>query len=568
MPKRGRTSSGKPPRKRRLLNEGRASVQRDANGCLQQKKGGGTIELPDVDWSKHELPPFQSNFYREHSKVARLTEPQVMALRAKMGITVAEHGSVFENARGWVSGGVPAPVKGFKRSSLPRSHVEALFAAGYRAPTPIQSQSWPIVLSGKNMVGLAQTGSGKTAAFLMPLMVHACAQPCAVATKDGDTGPVALVLVPTRELAIQIRDEAQKLMPNPLRPRLRVSLLYGGASKAPQIRSLQRGAEIVVATPGRLLDLVNRQVFHLRRVSLLVLDEADRMLDMGFMPDVRTAIGQTRPDRQTIMFSATWSDSVQELAREFLGRNFAQINIGSLQPRANHRIRQIVEIVPDDGAAKAAALLRILREEANVLPVEGSAAGETSKRGAASAAAERERVLVFCSRKKSCAEVADSLWRAGYSVDCIHGDKAQWERKQALEKFKDGSVPILVATDVAARGLDVKALRYVVNMSMPMHDEDYIHRIGRTGRAGRHGTAFTLFSAWDKHKARGLVQVLEEADQTVPPQLREWARDCLSKAEKKAARRGKAGKGKGERRPMTARDYEIARDHGRPRGRD
>eukprot|EP00501_MAST-03F_sp_TOSAG23-6_P001451 GSMAST32.ASY1.ANO1.1508.1 assembled CDS len=229
-------------------------VNYSSTGCLQQRKGGGTIELPAIDWSKRTLTDFRRDFYTEHSKVAKLSESEVTSLRAKMNLTVTEHGS---------PGCVPAPVKGFKRSSLPRVYVEKLLSLGYKAPTSIQSQSWPVTLQGKNVVGLAQTGSGKTAAFLLPAMIHVQAQMKVKSSKQGDTGPIALILVPTRELAVQIKEEAMKLTPKKYVHSLRSCLLYGGANKAPQIRSMQRGAEIVIATPGRLLDLMNRNIFNL-----------------------------------------------------------------------------------------------------------------------------------------------------------------------------------------------------------------------------------------------------------------------------------------------------------------
>eukprot|EP00501_MAST-03F_sp_TOSAG23-6_P001374 GSMAST32.ASY1.ANO1.1428.1 assembled CDS len=262
------------------------------------------------------------------------------------------------------------------------------------------------------------------------------------------------------------------------------------------------------------------------------------MLDMGFVPDVRTIISQTRPDRCTMMFSATWPKPVQEL--DFLGRDFVQINVGSLHPRANHNIKQLVSITTE--SEKMNDLITILQDKVGVRP--------SSFNGSVDGPNEADRVLVFCSRKAFCTEVADTLWRKGFSADSIHGDKVQWERKKALENFKNGNVQILVATDVAARGLDVKEL-----------NEDYIHRIGRTGRAGASGTAFTLFSGYDQKHASALVGVLEEASQIVPPQLREWAR-LPSKKEKRSLRRKK---GNGER-VLTARDYEIARDYG-SRGR-
>ena len=307
------------------------------------------------------------------------------------------------------------------------------------------------------------------------------------------------------------------------------------------MKSTKMFVKIVIATPGRLLDLVNRNVFNLKRVTSLVLDEADRMLDLGFMPDARTIIGQTRPDRVTGMFSATWPPTVKKLAREFLGSKFVEVSVGTLKPRANHDISQTVIVTTE--REKMKSLLNIL-EKIGAVAVTANAVQKT-----------HERVLIFCSRKVHCEEVADELWRKGFSVDCIHGGRNQHERKSALSKFEEGVIPILVATDVAARGLDVKELKYVVNLHMPRCSEDYIHRIGRCGRAGKKGFAFTLFSAYDARHARSLVSILEEAKETIPSQLREWAINTLTKSEKRDERKKK--------RNMSSRDYERERDFGK-----
>lgn len=272
------------------------------------------------------LPKFEKSFYKENAEVAQRSPPEVDAFRRKhqMAVTGSD---------------VPKPVETFDEAGFPRYVMDEVKAQGFPAPTAIQSQGWPMALSGRDVVGIAETGSGKTLTYCLPAIVHINAQPLLA---PGD-GPIVLVLAPTRELAVQIQQEITKFGRS---SRIRNTCVYGGVPKGPQIRDLSRGVEVCIATPGRLIDMLEAGKTNLRRVTYLVLDEADRMLDMGFEPQIRKIIGQIRPDRQTLMWSATWPKEVRALASDFLN-DFIQVNIGSLDLAANHRITQIVEVVSE-----------------------------------------------------------------------------------------------------------------------------------------------------------------------------------------------------------------------------
>lgn len=370
-----------------------------------------------------------------------------------------------------------------------------------------------MALSGRDVVAISQTGSGKTISFALPAMLHINAQPLLA---PGD-GPIVLILAPTRELAVQIQTECTKFGAN---SRIRNTAIYGGAPKGPQIRDLQRGVEIVIATPGRLIDMLEQNKTNLRRVTYLVMDEADRMLDMGFEPQIRKIVGQIRPDRQTLMFSATWPKDVQKLASDFL-KDFIQVNIGSMELTANQNITQTVEVVTD--FEKRNKLLKHLELISN----------------------ENGKVLIFVATKRVADDITKYLRQDGWPALAIHGDKEQRERDWVLAEFKSGRSPILIATDVASRGLDVKDVSYVINYDFPNNCEDYIHRIGRTGRAGKTGTAFTYFTAENSKAAGELVAILRDAKQHVPPQLEEMVRYSGGGGKNRYGGGGRGGGGRG-----------------------
>ncbi|XP_009880187.1 PREDICTED: probable ATP-dependent RNA helicase DDX17 [Charadrius vociferus] len=366
--------------------------------------------------------------------------------------------------------------------------MDALMDQNFTEPTPIQCQGFPLALSGRDMVGIAQTGSGKTLAYLLPAIVHINHQPY---LERGD-GPICLVLAPTRELAQQVQQVADDYGKC---SRLKSTCIYGGAPKGPQIRDLERGVEICIATPGRLIDFLEAGKTNLRRCTYLVLDEADRMLDMGFEPQIRKIVDQIRPDRQTLMWSATWPKEVRQLAEDFL-QDYVQINVGNLELSANHNILQIVDVCME--SEKDHKLIQLMEE----------------------IMAEKEnKTIIFVETKRRCDDLTRRMRRDGWPAMCIHGDKSQPERDWVLNEFRSGKAPILIATDVASRGLDVEDVKFVINYDYPNSSEDYVHRIGRTARSTNKGTAYTFFTPGNLKQARELIKVLEEANQAINPKL-------------------------------------------------
>lgn len=382
------------------------------------------------------------------------------------------------------------PVFAFEEAGFPDYIMETIKMQGFTEPTAIQSQSWPVALSGKDFVGIAQTGSGKTLGFILPGIVHIMNQP---QIQRGD-GPIVLVLAPTRELAQQVEGVANQFG---FPAGVRTCCVYGGASRGPQIRELERGVEICIATPGRLIDFLDSGKTNMRRCTYLVLDEADRMLDMGFEPQIRKIIDQIRPDRQTLMWSATWPKEVKGLAVDFL-KDYVHVNIGSMSLSANHNITQVIDVCQDhEKEYKLNQLLeQIMREDDN-------------------------KTIVFVETKRKTDDLTRRLRTQGWPALSIHGDKVQSERDFVLKEFRNGSAPILIATDVVGRGLDVEDVRYVVNFDFPAQTEDYIHRIGRTARAARKGTAYTFFTTNNCKQAKELIDILKEANQMIEPKLYE-----------------------------------------------
>lgn len=437
--------------------------------------------LRPVDWSSIELKPFEKNFYTQAESVTNRSEKEIAEFRKKHEMTLEGKD-------------IPRPIETFDEAGFPPYILQFLESQGFPNPTSIQSQGWPMALSGRDMIGIAQTGSGKTLSYCLPGVVHLNAQE-PISSEDG---PIVLILAPTRELAVQIKTECDKFGAS---SKIKNTCVYGGAPRGGQIRDLQRGVEILIATPGRLIDMLELGITNLRRVTYLVLDEADRMLDMGFEDQIRKILSQIRPDRQTLMWSATWPKEVQRLAHDYLNDQI-QVRIGSLELSASHNIKQIVEVVEEYD--KRSKLFEKLHELTN---------GDSTL-----------RTIIFTSKKRTADNVTRNLRQEGFPAMAIHGDKAQNERDYVLRSFREGTSPIMVATDVAARGIDVKGVSLVINFDYPTNSEDYVHRIGRTGRAGQSGTAYTMFTEDDKKQTRDLVQVLTESKQEVPPQLLEWSR--------------------------------------------
>ncbi|KAL6536358.1 hypothetical protein OROGR_012930 [Orobanche gracilis] len=389
-------------------------------------------------------------------------------------------------------------------------------------PSPIQSHSWPFLLDGRDLIGIAATGSGKTLAFGIPAIIHVLKK--RKSSTSNKVNPLCLVLSPTRELAQQISD----VLCDAGKPsRVRSVCMYGGTSKGPQISALKSGVfdavqlcysdsgtrvkhgDIVIGTPGRLKDLMEMKVCLLKDVSFVVLDEADRMLDMGFEPEVRSILSQTCSVRQMVMFSATWPPPVHQLAQEFMDPCPVKVVVGSEDLTANHDVMQIVEVLDD--RARDDRLHTLLEKYHK---------------------SRKNRVLVFVLYKKEASRVENMLQNRGWKVVSISGDKAQNARTRALSLFKDGTCPLMVATDVAARGLDIPDVEVVINYSFPLTTEDYVHRIGRTGRAGKKGVAHTFFTNENKGLSGELINVLREANQVVPEALLKFGTHVKKKESK------------------------------------
>src|SRR5471032_2690478 len=372
---------------------------------------------------------------------------------------------------------VPGPVPTFDQFGLSADILRAVVDSGYTIPTPIQAQAIPVVLAGRDMMGAAQTGTGKTASFSLPIIQRLL--PMASTSASPARHPVrALILTPTRELADQVAANVQAYSKH---TPLRSTVVFGGVDMNPQSEALRRGVEILIATPGRLLDHVQQKTLNLGQVQILVLDEADRMLDMGFLPDLQRILNLLPKERQTLLFSATFSGEIKKLAATYL-RNPQTIEVARSNS-TNANVRQIVfEVAESD---KSGAVTQLIRE-----------------RGL-------KQVLVFCNSKIGASRLSRVLEKDGIVATAIHGDRTQGERMQALEAFKKGEIEALVATDVAARGLDITDLPAVINFDLPFSAEDYVHRIGRTGRAGASGDALSLCSPNERKQLADIEKLIK-----------------------------------------------------------
>ena len=349
----------------------------------------------------------------------------------------------------------------FRQLGLTEPILRGVLDAGYENPTPIQTQAIPLAVKGTDLIGCAQTGTGKTAAFVLPLLDWLVSEPLPAGTRRR---PVrALVVTPTRELALQVEESVRVYGKH---TDIQSTSILGGVGFGPQLKALKAGVDVLVATPGRLLDHMQRGSVKLDQVDILVLDEADRMLDMGFIRDIRTIVAAVPEQRQTLLFSATMPDEIRKLAQEVLYKP-EEVRIGQVRATAD-TVRQ--RACPVDGDQKLDLLVRILEEE----PIDG--------------------VLVFSRTKRRADRIAKQLSKKGFEAAPMHGNRSQNQRQRALDGFKSGKVQVLVATDVAARGIDVDRVSHVVNYDTPQQPEDYIHRIGRTGRAQTTGEALTFVS--------------------------------------------------------------------------
>jgi ATP-dependent RNA helicase RhlE len=359
----------------------------------------------------------------------------------------------------------------FSKLGLSEDVVDAVKAQGYAEPTPIQARSIPLILDGKDVIGSAQTGTGKTAAFGLPIISQL--------DRHQPHGPRALILEPTRELAAQVEEALKKFARF---TDLRIAVVYGGVGYGQQMQNLKQGLDILVATPGRLLDHLQRGTAHLDRVSYLVLDEADRMLDMGFLPDVRKIVQRCPRKRHTSLFSATIPPEIDSLIKWAM-HDPETVEIGHRRAPAE-MVKHVIYPVAQD---QKADLLRSLLDQVHY-----------------------ESVIVFCRTKHGADKICRILKKNNHSVAVIHADRSQREREQALRGFRDGKYEVLVATDIAARGLDIEDVTHVINYDVPQHPQDYVHRIGRTGRAQASGDAFTLMTAEDSKHVAAIERFIEQ----------------------------------------------------------
>lgn len=459
---------------------------------------------------------------------------------------------------------VPPPVNTFSEIDLGESLNENLRRCNYTKPTPVQKHAIPISLAGRDLMACAQTGSGKTAAFCFPIIAGILRGNHPQAPRGVRKAfPLALILSPTRELASQIHLEARKFS---YQTGLKALVAYGGTPINQQFRELERGVDILVATPGRLGDLLERGRLSLSMVQYLALDEADRMLDMGFEPQIRKIVQQTDMPppgrRQTMLFSATFPKEIQRLAVDFLS-NYIFLAVGRVGSSTD-LIVQRVEFVPD--ADKRSHLMDLIHAQ--------KAEGTHGK---------QSLTLVFVETKRGADALEYWLSSNGFPATSIHGDKSQQERELALRSFKSGAAPILVATDVAARGLDIPHVAHVINFDLPNDIDDYVHRIGRTGRAGKSGLATAFFNENNLSLARALAELMQESNQEVPSWLSNYAarfayggggRNRRSGGGRFGARdyRREVGRGGGDRQGgaygSTGNSYGASSGHGGGYGRE
>ncbi|XP_067116946.1 DEAD-box helicase 3 X-linked b isoform X1 [Osmerus mordax] len=489
----------------------------------------------DEDWSK----PIPPNERLEHELFSG----------SNTGINFEKYDDIPVEATGQ---NCPHHIESFQDVAMGEIIMGNIALSRYTRPTPVQKYAIPIIKNKRDLMACAQTGSGKTAAFLLPMLSQiytegpgeALAAAKASGQENGKYGrrkqfPIALVLAPTRELALQIYEEARKVA---YRSRVRPCVVYGGADIGQQIRDLERGCHLLVATPGRLVDMMERGKIGLDYCNYLVLDEADRMLDMGFEPQIRRIVEQdTMPPkglRQTMMFSATFPKEIQILARDFL-EEYIFLAVGRVGSTSENITQKVVWVEEND---KRSFLLDLLN--ATVIPSEAqdNAVENIEKPG------KDSLTLVFVETKKGADALEDFLYREGYACTSIHGDRSQRDREEALHQFRSGRCPILVATAVAARGLDISNVKHVINFDLPSDIEEYVHRIGRTGRVGNLGLATSFFNDKNGNITKDLLDILVEAKQEVPS----WLESLAYEHQHKSSSRGRSKRFSGG---FGARDY-------------
>ena len=415
----------------------------------------------------------------------------------------------------------PKPIEFFADVDFGKEINANIERCKFKRPTPVQRHAIPISLAGRDLMACAQTGSGKTAAFCFPIIAGILKRGLLNGNAGGrKTFPLALVLSPTRELAIQIHEEARKFA---YKTGCRAVVVYGGAPAVEQFREMERGCDILIATPGRLIDLIDRAKVGLAKCEYLALDEADRMLDMGFEPQIRQLVEQKdmprTGDRQTMLFSATFPKEIQRMASDFL-HDYVFLTVG--------RVGSSTELI-----TQTVVYVQAYYDKTQMLlDLTDAVPGLT---------------LVFVETKRGADQLEDFLCKEGKPATSIHGDRSQQEREQALKSFRSGQTPILVATDVAARGLDIPHVTHVVNFDLPTDIDDYVHRIGRTGRAGKKGQATALFGDKDAGIAKALMDLMKEANLEIP--------DFLASFASRSSFGGRSSKGRSGGGKYGGRDY-------------
>jgi len=460
-------------------SDGYGTRNRNGNEFGENKNGNDESKKREVY-----IPPEQPN-----------DEDSLFGNDVTMGINFDKYDDIDVKVSGE---NVPKPIQTFNESGLKSILVENIKKSGYKRPTPVQKYAIPIIMDGRDLMACAQTGSGKTAAFIVPIIHTLLESPRDLIRTGSSCEPQAIIISPTRELAMQIHQQVMKFS---LGSVLRSVLIYGGTSTMHQGNKVAAGCHILVATPGRLLDFLGRGRIRLSSLRFLVLDEADRMLDMGFLPDVEKIVDHDTmvpaKERQTLMFSATFPREIQELASRFL-KNYLFLAVGIVGGACSDVEQNFYQA---SGQGEKRKLLKDLIEKQNQI---GSIKG----------------TLVFVEQKRYTDFIAAFLSESNFPTTSIHGDRLQREREEALSDFKQGKMSILVATAVAARGLDIKNVAHVINFDLPKTIDEYVHRIGRTGRVGNRGKATSFFdSDIDMPLIGDLVKVLKQAGQTVPDWL-------------------------------------------------
>ncbi|KAL5261797.1 hypothetical protein ACHWQZ_G007485 [Mnemiopsis leidyi] len=460
-------------------------------------------ELEATDHSQMNYEEFRKNFYVEVPELARITDAELADIHLSLDNMQVRGKNPPKPIKTWIQAGISMKILGILKKH------------GMTEPTPIQSIALPSIMSGRDVIGIAKTGSGKTLSFLLPMFRHIMDQ----RPLEAEEGPIAVLMSPTRELALQTYNECRKFTKA---LRLRVVCVYGGTGISEQIAELKRGCEIIVCTPGRMIDMLTAnsgKVTNCRRVTYCVFDEADRMFDMGFEPQVNKIMSCIRPDRQVVMFSATFPRQMEALARKILVKPI-EITTGGRSKVCSDVDQNIIIIDEEDKFNKLMEILGHFGE------------GQS---------------LIFVHTQQKCDTILKDLMHASYSVMSLHGGMDQHDRDSVIQDFKHGNVRVLVATSVAARGLDVKALRLVVNLDAPNHYEDYVHRVGRTGRAGMKGTAYTFLQPDQARYAGDLITALEVSEVRVPSDLDKLWKDYVAEQQEAGLKveknKGFSGKG-------------------------